>query len=358
MRAALITGITGQDGSYLAELLLAKGYAVFGLLRRNSSGAMNLHRLRHLVGHERLTLLCGDVLDLASLADALTAARAAAGDDRLEVYNLAAQSFVQASFEAPLYTVHVNALGAFNVLEAVRRCGAPDVRVCQASTSEMFGASAPPQGEATPFWPRSPYGVSKLCAYWAVRNYREAYGLFACNALSFNHESERRGPEFVTRKVSLGVARLATDAAAPPLALGNLDARRDWAHATDVVAAMWQMLQLDVPDDYVVGTGEHHSVREFVEAAFEVAGMAVEWRGQGAEEVGVDAETGRALVVVDQAMVRPAEVDWLHADASKLRAATGWVPRVDFRELVGRMVRRDVAAAARRDESPETSPRP
>lgn len=345
MRAALITGITGQDGSYLAELLLGKGYAVFGLLRRNSSGALNLCRLEHLVGHDRLTLLSGDVLDLASLTDAVSAAARAAAGDRLEVYNLAAQSFVQASFEAPLYTMHVNALGALNVLEAVRRCGSPDARICQASTSEMFGASAPPQSETTPFWPRSPYGVSKVCAYWAVRNYREAYGLFACNALSFNHESERRGPEFVTRKVTQGVARLAADPAAPPLALGNLDARRDWAHAADVVRAMWDMLQLDAPDDFVVCTGRQHSVREFVEAAFAAAGVELRWRGSGLAEVGEDAGTGRALVAVDPALVRPAEVDWLQGDASKLREATGWTPAVGFRELVERMVASDAGTA-------------
>ena len=352
MKTALITGIAGQDGSYLAELLLDKGYAVVGLLRRNSSGALNLHRLEHLRGHDRLTLLCGDVTDLASLTDAVVAAEAKAAGDRLEVYNLAAQSFVGASFDAPLYTVHVNALGAMNVLEAVRRCGAADVRVCQASTSEMFGASAPPQSEATPFWPRSPYGVSKLCAYWAVRNYREAYGLFACNALGFNHESERRGPEFVTRKISLGVARQVADPAAPPLALGNLDARRDWSHASDVVEAMWRMLQLDAPGDYVVGAGEDHSVREFAEAAFAAAGVTLRWNGRGVDEVGEDAATGRALVVVDPALVRPAEVDHLHADASKLRAATGWLPRVGFRDLVARMVGADLVAA-RRDAAPQ-----
>lgn len=344
MRAALITGITGQDGSYLAELLLGKGYAVFGLVRRTSSG--NLGRLRHVQGHERLTLLCGDVTDLASLMDAAAAAARAAGGDRLEVYNLAAQSYVMASFEAPLYTAHVNALGTMNVLEAVRRCGAPDARVCQASTSEMFGASPPPQAEGTPFWPRSPYGVSKVFGYWAVRNYREAYGMFACSAMSFNHESERRGPEFVTRKVSMGVARLAADPAAPPLALGNLDARRDWGHAVDVVRAMWQMLQLDSADDYVVCSGEHHSVREFVEEAFLAAGLSLRWRGEGAGEVGEEEATGRPLVTIDPAMTRPAEVEWLHGDASKLRAATGWEPRVDFRELVARMVRADLARQA------------
>lgn len=338
MKAALITGITGQDGSYLAELLVEKGYTVYGLRRRSSNDTETLTRIAHL----DITVLNGDVLDLASLEDAVTAALTG-NPERLEIYNLAAQSDVGASFDTPLYTAQVDAMGALNVLEAVRRrASGVDCRLCQASTSEMFGASPPPQNEDTPFWPRSPYGVSKVFAYWAVRNYREAYGLYACNAISFNHESERRGERFVTRKITLGVGRLVKDPAAPPVALGNLEARRDWEHAEDVVRAMWHMLQLDTPDDYVVASGEQHSVREFAEAAFSEAGYRIRWEGEGVDERGVDVDTGRVLVRVDPAYFRASEVDSLCGDASKLRAATGWKPRVSFRELVRRMVRHDV----------------
>lgn len=351
-RAALITGVTGQDGSYLAELLLDKGYAVYGLRRRSSNDASGLARLERVLG--RVTLLTGDVLDLASLEDAVDAALEG-GPERLEVYNLAAQSDVGFSFSTPLYTAQTDAIGALNVLEAVQRRTARraglEVRLCQASTSEMFGASPPPQNEDTPFWPRSPYGASKAFAYWAVRNYREAYGLHACNAICFNHESERRGERFVTRKVTLGVARLATDPAAPPLELGNLDAKRDWEHAEDVVRAMWTILQLDRAEDFVVASGEQHSVREFVEAACAEAGLRLTWRGEGLEEEGVG-EDGRVLVRRDPTLLRAAEVDSLCGDASRLRAVTDWRPRVSFPELVRRMVRHDLDARRRARKKP------
>lgn len=337
---AFITGINGQVGSFLAEFLLAKGYEVHGLVRR-TSGASHAH-IRHIL--PRLHLHYGDLTDLSSLLR-VTALLAARAPEVLEVYNLAAQSHVHVSFESPVYTAEADAVGTLNLLEAIRMQGlAQRVRLCQASTSEMFGASPPPQSEATPFHPRSPYGVSKVFAYWSVRNYREAYDMFACNAISFNHESERRGTEFVTRKITRGVARIATGDP-EPIELGNLDAGRDWSHACDVVEALWLILQEGVSDDYVVASGETHTVRQFVEAAFAEAGVPIEWRGRGVEEEGVRADTGAVVVRVNPDFYRPAEVDALRGNAAKLRWRTGWRPKVSFPELVRRMVAHDLAEA-------------
>jgi len=340
MKRALITGITGQDGSYLAELLLDKGYEVHGLVRRSST--FNRERIDHLRRNpdyrDRYFLHYGDLSD----ADAL---HLVIRDSRPEeVYNLAAQSHVGISFSQPTYTGEVVALGTIRLLEALRQ-RAPDARFYQASSSELFGkAREVPQSERTPFHPRSPYAVAKLYAFWATINYREAYGMFAANGILFNHESPRRGENFVTRKITRAVAELAEGQRTAPLALGNLEARRDWGFAGDYVEAMWLMLQQERPDDFVVGTGETHSVREFCEAAFAEVGVTLEWRGSGAGEHGVERGAGRTLVVVDQRYLRPAEVELLCADPGKAKAELGWSPKVGFRELVRMMVDADVTA--------------
>jgi GDPmannose 4,6-dehydratase len=311
---ALITGVTGQDGSYLAELLLDKDYEVFGMTRRASTE--NIERIGHLIN--RVTLIQGDLLDPSSLDAALRSAEPA------EVYNLAAQSFVPTSWNQPVLTAEFTALGVTRVLEAIRAVD-PGIRFYQASSSEMFGkVREVPQNEVTPFHPRSPYGVAKVYGHHITVNYRESYGLFAVSGILFNHESARRGLEFVTRKISDGVARIKLGLA-DELRLGNLDAKRDWGFAADYVEAMWLMLQQDEPSDYVVATGEEHSVREFVEIAFEHAGL--DWERH---------------VVTDPAFLRPAEVDHLVGDASKARSALGWQPKVSFRELVEMMVDADV----------------
>jgi GDPmannose 4,6-dehydratase len=317
-RRALITGITGQDGSYLAEFLLGKGYQVFGMVRRSST--QTLDRVEHL--RDRITLCQGDLLDQSSLATVLREARPH------EVYNLAAQSFVATSWNQPVLTGEFTALGVTRLLEAVRQVDAT-IRFYQASSSEMFGrVRESPQTERTPFYPRSPYGVAKVYAHHIAVNYRESFGLFVCSGILFNHESPRRGLEFVTRKITDGVARIRLGLARE-LRLGNLEAQRDWGFAGDYVEAMWLMLQQDAPDDYVVATGESHSVQEFCEAAFAHAGLP--WRDH---------------VVVDSTFLRPAEVDVLRGDASKARARLGWKPRVSFRELVAIMVDADVARLA------------
>jgi GDPmannose 4,6-dehydratase len=318
-RRALITGITGQDGSYLAELLLEKGYEVFGLTRRLS--APNYWRIEHLL--DRLTLIPGDLLDQLSLIRVLERVHPH------ELYNLAAMSFVPASWEQPMLTAEFNSQGVTRVLEAVRRVD-PGIRIYQASSSEMFGkVRESPQREATPFYPRSPYGVSKVFAHYITVNYRESYGLFAVSGILFNHESPRRGLEFVTRKVTDGVARIRLGLASE-LRLGNLDAHRDWGFAGDYVRAMWQMLQQDQADDYVIATGESHSVRDLVEIAFGHAGL--DWQQH---------------VKLDPDLVRPAEVDYLVGDASKARATFGWTPTIDFRGLVTMMVDADVERLSR-----------
>ncbi|HEX6120252.1 MAG TPA: GDP-mannose 4,6-dehydratase [Dongiaceae bacterium] len=340
-KTALITGITGQDGSYLAELLLAKGYVVHGLVRRASSA--NTARIEHLLspGAQAESLLIlhhGDMTDGAALARLV---EETAPD---EVYNLAAQSHVAVSFESPDYTANVDGLGTLRLLEAVRGAGLIGTcRFYQASTSELYGlVQETPQRETTPFYPRSPYAVAKLYAYWIVRNYREAHGLHGSNGILFNHESPRRGETFVTRKVSLAVGRIA-HGLQRKVQLGNLDASRDWGHARDFVEGMHLILQQPKPDDYVLATGETHTVREFVELAFGHIGRTIKWSGKGQTEQGLDAKTGEVLVEIDPKLYRPAEVEFLLGDASKARRELGWSPKTSFGELVKEMVMADVA---------------
>lgn len=336
-KITVLAGITGQDGSYLAELLLGKGYQVHGLMRRAST--FNTERIAHLLDNPGLKLHYGDLTDLSSMQTILKQIKAEE-PSVLEVYNLAAQSHVQVSFDSPLYTAQVDAIGTLNLLEAIRVLGFPRgvVKFCQASTSEMFGSTPPPQSEETPFHPRSPYAVSKVFAYWAVKNYREAYGMFACNTICFNHESERRGETFVTRKIAIGVGRIAKGDKAP-IQLGNLDALRDWGHAEDYVRAMWTVLQQEQPDDFVVATNEQHSVREFAELAFAEAGMPIVWEG----DVGKRVDSGEVVVSTSADYLRPAEVDSLLGDPAKLRAKTGWQPSVSFPQLVKRMVQSELS---------------
>ncbi len=343
-KVALITGITGQDGAYLAELLLAKGYVVHGIKRRSS--LLNTDRIDHLyqdphVANARLILHYGDMTDSLSLL------RVIQQIEPDEIYNLAAQSHVAVSFEEPEYTANSDALGPLRVLEAIRILGLKDkTRFYQASTSEMYGlVQETPQKETTRFYPRSPYGVAKLYAYWITVNYREAYGLFACNGILFNHESPMRGETFVTRKITRGLARIKLGLQ-DCLYLGNLDAKRDWGHARDFVEAQWLMLQQDQPEDFVIATGEQHSVREFVGLAATKLGLAVRWKGKGADERGVDAN-GREIVAVDPRYFRPAEVDTLLGDPSKAKRKLGWSAKVRFEELVEEMVGEDLKSAER-----------
>ncbi len=336
-RVALITGITGQDGSYLAELLLEKGYTVHGVVRRAST--FGTERIDHLYQDphapaRRLILHYGDMTDGSSL----TALIARIQPD--EIYNLAAQSHVKVSFEMPEYTAQVDALGVLRLLEAVRSV-APKARIYQASTSELFGGQGrQAQNEDTPLRPRSPYAAAKLYAHWIVDNYRKAYSLFACNGILFNHESPRRGETFVTRKITRAAGRI-REGLQDCLYLGNLDARRDWGYAPEYVEAMWLMLQQDVPRDFVIATGQTHSVRDFTTLAFEHVGLELVWKGEGPGEQGVCASTGRVLVAIDPNYYRPTEVDWLLGDASRAREALGWAPQVTFGELVGIMARHD-----------------
>ncbi len=332
MKRALITGITGQDGSYLAELLLEKGYEVYGIMRRKS--VVDYGNVNHI--HDKLHLIYADMTDAVSLIKAMQTSQAD------EVYNLAAQSFVATSWDTPLGTADIDALGVTNLLEAIRTVK-PEARFYQASTSEMFGmVQEIPQKETTPFYPRSPYSVAKLYGHWITKNYRESYGLFACSGILFNHESERRGKEFVTRKITDAAARIKLGLQ-ECLDLGNLDAKRDWGHSQDYVYAMWMMLQQDKPDDYVIATNETRTVREFVQAAFAAAGMDVEFRGKGLEETGVDRATGRTVVRVNPKFFRPAEVELLLGDPSKAERELGWKRRISFDELVSRMVQNDLA---------------
>src|SRR5688572_27483522 len=340
-KTAFITGITGQDGSYLAELLLAKNYRVHGLVRRSSSS--NTARIQHLLGPEGasdhlLTLHHGDMTDAAALTRLVEEIRPD------EVYNLAAQSHVAVSFDSADYTANVDALGTLRLLEALRTAGLIKTsRFYQASTSELYGlVQETPQRETTPFYPRSPYAVAKLYAYWIVRNYREAHGLHGSNGILFNHESPRRGETFVTRKITLAVGRIARGSR-QPLQLGNLDASRDWGHARDFVEGMYLILQQPKSDDYVLATGETHTVREFVELAFGQIGRTIAWTGQGEAEKGRDAKTGELLVEVDPKFYRPAEVQYLLGDPGKARRALGWAPKTSFAALVEEMVKADVA---------------
>jgi GDPmannose 4,6-dehydratase len=339
MKKALITGITGQDGSYLAELLLDKGYEVHGVVRRSST--FNRGRIDHLrkasLGERHLRLHYGDLGDTESLTTILADVRPD------EIYNLAAQSHVGISFAMPTYTGDVSGLGVVRLLEAVRQL-VPEARFYQASSSELFGkACEVPQNEDTPFHPRSPYAVAKLYAYWAAINFREAHGIFAANGILFNHESPRRGENFVTRKITRAVAEIAAGTR-DWVSLGNLEARRDWGFAGDFVDAMWRIVQADEPDDWVTGTGEEHSVREFCELAFGLVGVDLEWSGSGVDEVGRDRTTGKVRVVVNSRYFRPAEVDRLLSDSSKIRRELGWKPRIGFEELVKMMVEGDLEA--------------
>ncbi|WP_294855009.1 GDP-mannose 4,6-dehydratase [uncultured Oscillibacter sp.] len=335
MKHALITGVTGQDGSYLSELLLEKGYEVYGLMRRKS--VVDYGNVNHL--RDRIHFIYADMTDVVSLIKAIQISQAD------EVYNLAAQSFVATSWDTPLSTADIDALGVTNLLEAIRTVK-PEARFYQASTSEMFGlVQEIPQKETTPFYPRSPYSVAKLYGHWITKNYRESYGMFACSGILFNHESERRGKEFVTRKITDAVARIKLGAQAC-VELGNMDAKRDWGHSSDYVKAMWLMLQQDAPDDFVVATNETRTVRDFVRAAFAAAGMPVEYRGSGPEETAVETATGKTVVKVNPQFFRPAEVELLLGDPSKAEAALGWKREISFDELVSRMVKNDLRLVA------------
>ncbi len=332
MKRALITGITGQDGSYLAELLLEKGYEVYGIWRRKAT--VDYGNIEHL--KDRVHLIYADMTDPISLIKAMQISQAD------EVYNLAAQSFVATSWDTPLGTADIDAIGVTNMLEAIRTVK-PEARFYQASTSEMFGlVQEMPQTEKTPFYPRSPYGVAKLYGHWITKNYRESYNMYACSGILFNHESERRGLEFVTRKISMAVARI-KHGVQDCVELGNMDSKRDWGHSKDYVKAMWLMLQQETPDDYVIATNETRTVREFVEIAFRTAGIEVVWEGEGVNEIGKDKATGKVIVKVNPKFFRPAEVDVLLGNPAKAEAALGWEREISFAELVERMVQNDLA---------------
>ncbi len=338
MKKALITGITGQDGSYLAELLLEKGYEVYGMIRRSSS--FNTGRIEHLYLDEylrdtrqkpRLKLMYGDLTDSSNMNRILEQV------EPDEIYNLAAQSHVQVSFEVPEYTADVDALGVLRLLDAIKETGAK-TKLYQASTSELYGkVQAIPQNEETPFYPRSPYAVAKMYAYWIIKNYREAYGVFGANGILFNHESPRRGETFVTQKIAQSVARI-KKGKQDVLSLGNLDALRDWGYAPEYVEGMWRILQQEKADDFVLATNEMHTVKEFVNEAFAVAGYEIEWSGTGIDEKGIDGKSGKTLVEIDKKYFRPAEVDLLLGDYAKAKKILGWEPKVKFKELVGIMV--------------------
>ena len=324
-KVALITGITGQDGSYLAELLLELKYEVHGIVRRSS--LINTHRIDKI--YEDIHLHYGDLTDATNMISVIQKVQPD------EIYNLGAQSHVKVSFELPEYTGQVDGLGTLRVLEAVRLLGMEKkTRIYQASTSELYGlVQATPQTETTPFHPRSPYGVAKLYGYWIIKNYREAYNMHCSSGILFNHESPRRGETFVTRKITQGLSRISVGLQ-NVLYLGNLDAKRDWGHAKDYVEAMWMMLQQDEPDDYVIATGEQHSVREFVEAAAPIFGLNIEWMGEGLDEIGIDKTTKRTIVAVNEKYFRPAEVESLLGDATKAKEKLGWEPKTTFKQLV------------------------
>ncbi len=331
MKQALITGITGQDGSYLAELLLEKGYKVYGIMRRKS--VADYGNAAHI--KEKIHFIYADMTDLASLVNAMKIAQPD------EVYNLAAQSFVGTSWEQPVATAQIDALGVTNMLDAIRMVK-PEARFYQAATSEMFGkVQEMPQTERTPFYPRSPYGVAKLYGYWITKNYRESFGMFACSGILFNHESERRGMEFVTRKITYAAARI-KQGVQECLELGNLDAKRDWGHAKDYVYAMWLLLQNQRPEDYVIATNETRTVREFTQAAFQYAGISIIWEGEGIHEVGKDSDSGKIVVKVNPKFFRPAEVELLWGNPEKAEKELGWKRRITFEQLVERMVKSDM----------------
>ena len=337
MKTALITGITGQDGSYLAEFLLEKNYKVHGLIRRNSTSD-GTDRINHLLKLPTITLHYGDMTDFACIAQLIKDIQPD------EIYNLAAQSHVKVSFSNALYTADANGLGTLRILEAIKLLGLEKTtRFYQAATSEMFGeVQSIPQREDTPFYPRSPYGVAKLYAHWITKNYREAYGMFACSGILFNHESPRRGETFVTRKITKTLAEIRNSKRIIPLELGNLDAKRDWGHAKDYVEAMWLMLQQEEPEDFVIATGQQHTVREFVDAAFDYMGYSIEWVGEGLKEVAKDYGTGEVLVKINPEFYRPAEVDSLVGDCTKAKEKLGWKHNYSFTQLVEEMCKYDL----------------
>lgn len=352
-KVALITGITGQDGSYLAEFLIDKGYEVHGLMRRSSS--FNTARIEHLYLDEWVRdMKKSRLVNLhwADMTDSSSLIRVIGEIKPTEIYNLAAQSHVKVSFDVPEYTADTDALGVLRLLEAVRICGLDkQCKIYQASTSELYGqVQEVPQKETTPFYPRSPYGVAKLYGYWIIKNYRESYGMFCCNGILFNHESERRGETFVTRKITLAAARIA-HGLQDKLYLGNLDALRDWGYAKDYIECMWLILQQDQPDDFVIATGEYHTVREFATLAFHHAGIEIEWKGTGLEEQGIDKATGKVLIEVDPKYFRPAEVEQLLGDPSKAKALLGWNPRkTTFEQLVKIMVDHDMKHTSKHED--------
>ncbi len=335
MKNALITGITGQDGSYLAELLLDNGYNVYGIMRRKS--VVDYGNVAHLT--DKIHFIYADMTDIASLINAVKISQPD------EVYNLAAQSFVATSWEQPIATADIDGMGVVNLLEAIKTIK-PDARFYQASTSEMFGlVQEIPQSEKTPFYPRSPYGVAKLYGHWITKNYRESYDMYACSGILFNHEGERRGKEFVTRKITYAAAMIKAGKQ-EVLELGNMDAKRDWGHSKDYVKAMWLMLNQSEPDDYVIATGETRTVREFVDAAFTAAGFTLEWHGSGANEYATDKATGKTLVKVNPKFFRPAEVELLLGDPQKAEQKLGWKREIPFEEMVSRMVKNDMKLVA------------
>lgn len=336
MKTALITGVTGQDGSYLAELLLEKGYTVYGIMRRKS--VVDYGNVEHI--KDKINFIYADMTDPVSLINAMKISQAD------EVYNLAAQSFVATSWEQPLATADIDAIGVTNMLEAIRVVK-PEAHFYQASTSEMFGlVQEMPQTEKTPFYPRSPYGVAKVYGHYITKNYRESYNMFACSGILFNHESERRGKEFVTRKITNAVARIKFGLQ-EYVELGNMDSKRDWGHSKDYVKAMWLMLQQEQADDYVIATNETRTVREFVEKAFMYAGIEVEWKGTGIDEIGIDKSTGETIVKVNPKFFRPAEVEVLLGNPAKAEKALGWRREIDFDNLVKRMTENDLEIVKR-----------
>jgi GDPmannose 4,6-dehydratase len=343
MYIALITGICGQDGSYLAELLLHKKYTVYGLIRRTSN--INTQRINHIFHHPNLFLKYGDMIDSTNLHMVLTdIVKTHPQLERLEIYNLAAQSHVKISFEMPEYTGEVDAMGTLKLLEAIKNiCPLDKTRLYQASTSELYGkVQEVPQKETTPFYPRSPYAVAKLYSYWMIKNYREAYGLYACNGILFNHTSPRRGHNFVCRKITIGLGKIVKEIE-DRLVVGNLDAQRDWGHARDYVEGMWRMLQQDKPDDFVLATGKMYSVRTFIEKSFALRGFDIQWKGEGVNEIGYDAKTARELIFIDSKYFRPTEVEQLLGDASKAKNDLGWTPNVEIDDLIREMVDHDVS---------------
>ncbi|MRI34334.1 GDP-mannose 4,6-dehydratase [Endozoicomonas sp. OPT23] len=334
MKKAFLTGVTGQDGSYLAEFLLEKGYEVHAIVRRSS--VFTTQRIDHIMAHPKFKTYHGDLSDSSNLHTLLAKIQPD------EVYNLGAQSHVGVSFEVPEYTAEVDAVGTIRLLDAIKDLG-QNPRFYQASTSELFGGlpETAPQSEKTPFYPKSPYGAAKLYAYWVTVNYRESYGLYACNGILFNHESPRRGETFVTKKITKGVAKI-SQGRQEILTLGNLDAKRDWGYAKDYVECMWLMLQQDKPDDYVIASGETYTVRQFVEWTFEAVNIEIKWEGSGVNEKGIDVKSGKVLVEVDEKYFRPAEVDLLWGDPSKAREKLGWEPKTSIKQLVELMVQYDL----------------